>query len=91
MSNRPSRLILAFLVRFVSVFGATMLGLILGLSYGATQAGSVSDGRPPMALTEGLASIFVWILNILIGGVAGTFIGLMIGVLGMMVFRWSRR
>jgi hypothetical protein len=90
MSDRPDRLILAFLGRFVSVLGTTILGLILGLSYGATQAGSVIDGRPPMGLADGLTSMFVWILNIVIGGVAGTVLGLMVGVLGMVIYRWAR-
>jgi hypothetical protein len=90
MSDRPAHLVLAFLGRFVSVLGTTILGLILGLSYGATQAGSVIDGGPPMGLADGLTSMFVWILNILIGGVAGTVLGLMVGVLGMIVYRWVR-
>jgi hypothetical protein len=90
MSDRLDHLVLAFLGRFVSVLGTTILGLILGLSYGATQAGSVVDGRPPMGLADGLASILVWILNIVIGGVAGTVLGLMVGVLGMIVYRWVR-
>jgi hypothetical protein len=88
----PGRLVFAFLGRFVSMLGTTLLGLILGLSYGASQAGSVIDGagKVSMGLGDGLISIFVWVFNILIGGVAGTAIGLMIGVVGMMLVRRSR-
>jgi hypothetical protein len=88
MYDRLDHLVLAFLGRFVSVLGTTILGLILGLSYGATQARSVIDGRPPMGFADGLTSMLVWILNILIGGVSGTVLGLMVGVLGMIVCRW---
>ena len=90
MSDRRDHFVLAFLGRFVSVLGTTILGLILGLSYGATQAGDVIDGRPPMGLAAGLTSMLVWILNILIGGAAGTVLGLMVGVLGMIVYRRVR-
>jgi hypothetical protein len=90
MSDRRDHFVLAFLGRFVSVLGTTILGLILGFSYGATQAGDVIDGRPPMGLAAGLTSMLVWILNILIGGAAGTVLGLMVGVLGVIVYRWVR-
>jgi hypothetical protein len=90
MSDRRDHFVLAFLGRFVSVLGTTILGLILGLSYGATQAGDVIDGRPPMGLAAGLTSMLVWILNILIGGAAGTVLGLMVGVLAVIVCRWVR-
>jgi hypothetical protein len=90
MSDRLDHLILAFLGRFVSVLGTTIVGLILGLSYGASQTGSVIDGKPPVGLVDGLTSMFVWILNILIGGVAGTILGLTVGVLGMIVYRRVR-
>ena len=90
MSDRPDRLVLAFLGRFVSVLGTTILGLFLGLSYGATQAESVIEGRPPMGPADGLTSMFGWILNILLGGVTGMALGLMVGVLGMIIYRRAR-
>jgi hypothetical protein len=90
MTDRLDHLVLAFLGRFVSVLGTTIVGLILGLSYGASQAGSVIDGKPPMGFADGLTSMFVWIINILIGGVAGTALGLTVGMLGMIVYRCVR-
>lgn len=92
-----SRLALAFAGRFAAVLGSTVLGLVLGLLYGAYRATvEVAAMTPPGKLTLGMETagvvpIFVWAGHLFLGAAGGAVIGLAAGVIGMVAWRLFRR
>ena len=94
--RNPGRFVLAFVGRFLMVLSTTVVGTVLGMVIGAYRANSQTNSGPAqdhatMGMeTAGVVSLVVWGMNLLFGGAMGLLLGLLVGVVGMLAYRWAR-
>lgn len=92
----PGRYALAFAGRFLGVLSTTILGTVLGMVAGAYRANSQMNGGPDhghatMGMeSEGLVTLVIWVVNLLLGAAVGLMLGLVVGVVGMVAYRRAK-
>lgn len=75
-------LALAFVGRFLAVLCTTAVGLIFGANVGIDW----TNAHP----IDGIEGLIALVLNLVVGAVGGTLLGLLVGVIGMVVYRRTR-